>query len=106
MEREYKKLVRDNIPDIITESGNQPITRILGDDEYKQCLFKKLNEEVKEFIEDESVEELCDVLEVIDALKEVLGFPSDLIQDVRNKKLQKNGAFQKKIFLEKVLINK
>ena len=31
----YKKLVRDNIPDIISNNGEKPIFRILSDNEYK-----------------------------------------------------------------------
>ena len=47
MERIYNKLVRDNIPNIIKEKGEEPITRILSDEEYKKELEKKLNEELK-----------------------------------------------------------
>jgi len=40
----YKKLVRDNIPDIIKNNGEIPITRILSNEEYKCELEKKLLE--------------------------------------------------------------
>ena len=45
MERIYNKLVRDNIPNIIKSNGENPIIRILNDEEYKIELEKKLNEE-------------------------------------------------------------
>ena len=70
MERIYNKLVRDNIPNIIKEKGEEPITRILSDEEYKKELEKKLNEEYQEVLEasgSERVEELADMLEVIKA---------------------------------------
>ena len=50
MERIYNKLVRDNIPNIIKEKGEEPITRILSDEEYKKELEKKLNEEYQEVL--------------------------------------------------------
>ena len=74
MERIYNKLVRDNIPNIIKEKGEEPITRILSDEEYKKELEKKLNEEYQEVLEangSERVEELADILEVIKALGEL-----------------------------------
>ena len=38
---EYDKLVRDNIPDIIKNNGDEPIYRILEDNEYLEYLYKK-----------------------------------------------------------------
>lgn len=106
VEKVYNKLVRDNILEIIKEEGNEPIAYVLDDKKYKRYLFEKLHEEVREFSDDECIEELCDVLEVIDALKMTLGFSDEAIEDIKNKKAKKNGSFKKKLFLEKVIINK
>ena len=35
---EYQKLVRDRIPQMIRNSGYTPITRVLDDEEYLECL--------------------------------------------------------------------
>ena len=50
MEKKYNKLVRDNIPNIISNDNEIPITRILSDDEFKTELYKKLSEECKEVL--------------------------------------------------------
>ena len=36
MEKNYNKLVRDNIPDIIRSNGETPVTKILDNTEYKK----------------------------------------------------------------------
>ena len=43
MERIYNKLVRDNIPEIITDNNETPVTRILTDEEYKKSLHDRSN---------------------------------------------------------------
>ena len=43
------KLVRDNIPQLITADGKKPITRTLEQEEYLQELDRKLDEEVAEY---------------------------------------------------------
>lgn len=103
MEKVYKKLVRDNIPEIIEQQGDEPVLRVLEQNEYKKSLIEKLKEEVEEFTLDQSVEELCDILEVIEALEKALDFSKELIQETKQKKVKKKGAFEKKIFLEKVM---
>ena len=45
----YNKLVRDLIPDIIEESGNECRTRILSEEEYLKMLDAKLDEELAEY---------------------------------------------------------
>ena len=106
MERIYNKLVRDNIPNIIKEKGEEPITRILSDEEYKKELEKKLNEEYQEVLEangSERVEELADMLEIIKALGELEHTTLEEIINIANTKSIKRGAFKDKIFLEKVI---
>lgn len=99
----YKKLVRDNITDIIQKNGEKPITKILNDEEYKLELEKKLLEECQEVINsngDARIEELADVLEVMLALVKIENKTLDDIIKVCVDKRQKRGAFNKKIYLE------
>lgn len=53
-ERPCHKLVRDNIPAIIRQQGETPITRTLDSQEYARCLEEKLREEVEEFLAEPS----------------------------------------------------
>ena len=100
--RTYNKLVRDKIPSIIEENSEKPVTRILNDEEYFKELNTKLQEEVNEYFADGNVEELADVVEVIYGLLDVKGVSIEEFEKIRNGKVEKRGAFKKKIFLEKV----
>ena len=75
-------------------------------DKIKNALEKKLCEECKEVIEltdDESLKELADMLEVIRAQAKLENKDlNDAIATV-DKKNEKRGAFEEKIFLEKVI---
>ena len=101
----YNKLVRDNIPNIIKNNGQEPITRILSNEEYKSELEKKLLEECNEVLlsmGSNRIEELADVLEVIIALSKVEGKTLDDVMNVCKTKRLKRGSFDNKIFLEGV----
>ena len=58
----YNKLVRDRIPEIIEQAGQKCTCSILSDDDYLKMLDEKLNEELAEYQEDKSMEELADLL--------------------------------------------
>lgn len=106
MERVYNKLVRDHIPSIIESNGETPITRILSDEEYKVELERKLNEEYHEVLDasgKDRLEELADMIEIIKYLAKVEGSTLDEIISIAEEKSLKRGAFEEKIFLEKVL---
>lgn len=95
----YNKLVRDRIPEIIENSGEKAIVRILDDAEYKRRLEDKLDEEIAEYHESKELEELADILEVVYALCEAQG---DSIEELMRRYYQKHeerGGFSKKIFL-------
>ena len=94
----YNKLVRDKIPDMLDKKGISYEKRIASDEEYKAELIKKLEEEVKEFIEAESVEELADVMEVVEALKNLPNYID--VEKVRVEKLEDRGGFTQKIILK------
>ena len=101
----YNKLVRDKIPEIIKQNGEEPIIRILDDSEYKIELERKLKEEYEEVLNSSGIdrlEELADMLEVIRALALLENSTLSNIISIADEKVLKRGAFNNKIFLEKV----
>ena len=96
----YNKLVRDKILDIIEADGRIAKYRILDDNEYRQELNKKLQEEVKEYLEDNNVEELADIVEVIYGILSSMNVSVQEFEKIRINKQEKRGAFEKKIYLE------
>lgn len=100
--RIYNKLVRDNIPKIISENGQSAHISILDDEQYGDGLRRKLTEETQEYLESESVEELADIIEVIEALAVFKGSSLEEVMKIKREKADKNGKFEKRIFLEKV----
>lgn len=101
----YKKLVRDQIPEIIKENGEEAIIRILNDEEYKLELEKKLNEEYLEVTNSygkDRLEELADMIEVIKYLAKLENSSLDEVIEIAKKKASKSGGFDKKIYLENV----
>jgi predicted house-cleaning noncanonical NTP pyrophosphatase (MazG superfamily) len=99
----YNKLVRDNIPDIISSKGGVPHINILSNNDYISHLRIKLEEEFKEYITDHSVEELADIVEVVYAILDYMNVPIKDFEQIRCRKRAEKGAFAKKIFLQYVM---
>lgn len=96
----YNKLVRDKIVDIIEADGRKAKYKILDNEEYKEELNKKLQEEVKEYLEVNCVEELADIVEVVYGILESMNISVEEFEKVRKDKQEKRGAFHKRIYLE------
>lgn len=103
MERNYNKLVRDNIPEIIEESGRKPITKTLNDTDYIIELEVKLLEELYEYMSSKEIEELADIEEVILALVKAKKITPEHFTHIREEKKRLRGGFDKKVYLEKVI---
>lgn len=101
MEKVFNKLVRDNIPNIIDNNGEVAVTRVLDDEEYKKELYKKLLEEANEVInstEEETLEELADVLEILSSIASLNNKSIEDIIEIARMKREKRGGFQKDYF--------
>lgn len=103
MKYTYNKLVRDKIPENINSmEGRKATWRIMDDDEYIKELNKKLLEEVHEFIEENAIEELADIIEVIQSIMRVKNISYEELKNVQQMKREKKGGFSNKIYLVEV----
>ena len=98
MSESYNKLVRDKIPELLDSKGISYEKRTATEKEFKTELIKKLQEEIKEFLETSNEEELADIMEVIEALKKLPQFSN--VEEIRTKKLAEKGGFEKRIILK------
>ena len=95
----YDKLIRDKIPQIIKKSGSDFRIRKASKSEYYKKLKEKLLEETREFLKDQSIEELVDILEVVYALSQFRGTSPKTLEKLRKSKAAKRGAFKKMLIL-------
>lgn len=95
----HNKLVRDRIPEIIEASGKRCEWEVLSDEEYLARLDEKLQEELAEYQEAKSLEELADLLEVLMAVAEARGSMAE-VEAIRVAKKAKRGGFEKRILLK------
>jgi predicted house-cleaning noncanonical NTP pyrophosphatase (MazG superfamily) len=95
----HNKLVRDNIPKIIRDSGKQCEVEVMAQEEYRQALLAKLVEEAKEAQEaakeqgatsEQLLLELADLQEVMEAVIAAYGIDDAAVQ-VQLYKTRKNA---------------
>ena len=96
---EHNKAVRDKIPEIIQKDGYTCNIQTLSDEKFLLEIEKKLSEEVTEYQNDKTPEELTDILEVIYKIAQLKGISKEELEKIRVKKLQDKGGFEKNLFL-------
>lgn len=98
------KLVRDNIPAILENSGSVLHWRYLQDTDYDEALRQKLIEESEEAQEAENrgdlIKELASVLEAIDALCALHKISKEELIEIQTKKREEKGGYYTKKFLD------
>jgi len=97
--KEYDKIVRDRIPEIIEASGRRAEYEIVDTQRAIAGLEAKLGEELNEYLADHSVEELADLVEVVRGILHHRGISWDEFETVRQKKYAQRGGFEKGIRL-------
>ena len=98
----YDKLVRDKIPSIIEASGKTAVTDRIPPENMPAALDRKLQEEVKEYLESHSVEEMTDLLEVLHGIAFHAGIDWSRIEAERLRKKEERSGFEKRIRLIEV----
>lgn len=102
----YNKLIRDRIPEIIKKDGNTADIIILSKEEFKQAIKEKLIEEATEVLNahnrDEVLNELADLQEVMDTIKEMYNINTLEINTIQAVKALHRGKFEKRLYLKSV----
>ena len=107
-EIEFNKLVRDKIPDNIKARGeNVELLRLEGE-ALIAALKRKVVEEAFEVVDSKTtqqmVEELADLREVMDALKNQLGISEKDVKKVQNSKAKSRGGFNEGLMLTRTVL--
>ena len=106
---EYNKLIRDNVPELINK--NHPGKDVVffqhpDNRDFEIELLKKVDEELNEYLQtteqQQKMEELADVFEVFMTILDFNGFTFQDIEEMRMRKKEVRGGFEKRLYLIKV----
>lgn len=103
----FNKLIRDKILQLHKDAGHVIEYRHIGGTEFKEKLRLKLHEEsdevpIRGVADQEVIEELADVQQVLDDLKQAYELTDEQIQQAQTAKYEKKGGFTRGIFVESV----
>ena len=98
------KIVRDRIPEIISKSGKTPVFETVSVEDAIIGLEEKLSEELAEYLEDHSLEEMADLLEVMHGILFLKGIDWCEVEKVRIQKRNERGGFEDRLLLKDILL--
>lgn len=100
--KEYNKLVRDLIPQVIKNDGKYCTYYNAEKKDMQELLIAKLDEEVAEFKESGSIEELADIIEVCHGIASFLNYSERDLANAKKDKFIRHGGFYTGVVLQKV----
>ncbi|MFW9850586.1 MAG: nucleoside triphosphate pyrophosphohydrolase [Candidatus Thorarchaeota archaeon] len=95
-----EKLVRDRIPEIIRNSGEEPIVRRANPQELERFLLEKIVEEAEEFLKTGDMDELVDILEVLEVFMKYRKIDPGLIEIQQHAKRMARGGFTEGLIMQ------
>lgn len=97
----YNKLIRDKIPDRELKEGKQITYHAASTDEEVWFMLRtKLQEEIAEFGDDATMEQIADVWDVLEAIMKFKKFDEKEVNAIRENKRIELGGFDKHWVLE------
>ncbi len=97
----YNKLIRDKMPEIAKKQGkNISVRKAQSDEEIWFLLKNKLQEEVTELGQEDTIESITDILDVIDEIIYFKKFDPKMLNAFRDNKLMEKGGFTERLVLE------
>ena len=97
--KRYNKLVRDNVPDILTDKGVDFDSITAPDDSIEFVLDWKLCRVVMDFIKDKNMANLADIYEILDETANYLGWDKDAVVGVQENIREEKGPYKEKIII-------
>ena len=102
--KNYNKLIRDRIPELIEQDGRQYKIKVMPEEEYRQRLAQKLIEEATEAAQSldsipDLTKEIADLYEVIDSLIAAYNLDRQQILDLQTHRRTTRGGFTKRLNL-------
>lgn len=92
------KAIRDRIPEYMNVIDKNRVSRVI-DAQFAKLLEEKIDEEVAEYKESKSKEEMGDILEVLFRIIQMNGWTLDEVLDIMDEKRERNGGFENNLAL-------
>ncbi|EKU98261.1 hypothetical protein Lepto7375DRAFT_7525 [Leptolyngbya sp. PCC 7375] len=100
--KDYNKLVRDRIPEILESQHVRYAVEEMKQAEYYQALWQLLDEKVQltvKVVDDDLLKELADMLEIIDAISTVQNIQRNQLLACQMQRRLDRGAFERRLKL-------